>query len=639
MRELSVCRVRTLLHRKALALEGVLQFPATVVTSSVPRPTNLHRRPSGIYYARIHIPTDLVQVIGKKDKWVSLRTNDPEEAKRRLIAVQDEWATTFEDLRRERELTETDFAVAVHEHFSTKVMEGDRERAARPTPDEVMAAFDAAVEKGRKERLGANAFDMINIMTDVEILAGKSRWAADRRTRRLARLRHDLGLGDTRLIEPEVDAFLSGKHVRIVRGSLQYRELCQRLMRAEIQQLEIYAQRDRGDFGAKPTDDIIEAAAEVVERLSAAGTAQLGPARGIMDLFSNYERERVARPESTLQAKRDVQHFVDFLGAGAGPTKMTRAAVRDWKEVLMDYPVRASDTNIFRGLAAREIVALNKTLKEPKPTLAHQTIRRAMGSLNGFCTWLVNNDYLESNPVAGLIPEKAPPTNKRSSLDHEALALLFQSPLFTTARSDQWRHLHEVGNIAVRDHRYWIPWIMLYSGARPGEIAQLYVDDIRLERNIWVMQIVDEEGTGKRVKRGSSRRVVPIHSRLIAMGFLVHVERQRAAGKAQVFPEVEIPKEGQIAAQFSREFNRYLANVGVKKDRRIVAYSLRHTFIDEARKAEHLDDAIAIIVGHETGNSKKTMTSGYGAEQHGTLEWRQRLVESVRYPSLERPPA
>lgn len=598
----------------------------------MPRPTNLHRRPNGIYYARIHIPKDLIEAIGKKDKWVSLKTNDLEEAKRRLLRVQDEWVSSFEELRRRRQLTDTDYAVAVHEHFTKGIVAGDRERNSKATDAEVMAAFDAAVAKSRKERPNADAFDMINAMTDVEILANRVQWAADRRARRLTRLRKDLVAGDTRLIEPDADEFLTKRHLHIPKNGEQYRELCRQLMRAEIQQLDLYAKRALGDFGSKATDPIIEHASQVVQSLEADRDQGAKQPRPLMDLFSSYERERRARPESTQQAKRDVQHFVDFLGPSAGLSKMTKAAVRDWKEVLMDYPVRASDTNIFQGLSALQIIALNKTLPVPKPTLAHQTIRRYMGSLNGFCTWLEKNDYLEFNPVAGLIPEKAEPKDKRASFTSEALAALFTSPLFTTARGDQWKDLHTAGNTAVRDHRYWIPWVMLYSGARPGEVAQLHTDDVRQERGIWVMHIIDDGETGKRVKRGSSRRVVPIHSALVTLGFLEHVERQRSAGQKQVFPEVEIPKEGQIAAQFSREFNRYLIKVGVKKDRRIVAYSLRHTFIDAARRVGYFDPQIAIIAGHETGMSKKTMTGGYGEEQQGTLEWRRQLVESVRYP-------
>lgn len=176
---------------------------------------------------------------------------------------------------------------------------------------------------------------------------------------------------------------------------------------------------------------------------------------------------------------------------------------------------------------------------------------------------------------------------------------------------------------------------MLYDGARPAEVAQLFVDDVRQERGIWIMHISEDDGTGKRTKTAGSRRVVPIHSKLIELGFIEHVERQRAAGEAQVFPEIELPKEGQIAAQFSREFNRYLAKVGVKADRRIVAYSLRHTFVDRARQAGFMDDEIATVVGHEIGESKKTVTSGYGVEQHGTLKRRQEIVEAVAYRLTE----
>ena len=203
----------------------------------MPRPRNLHRRSSGIYYARIHTPKDLVEVVGTKDRWISLKTTDPEEAKRRLLRVQEEWATSFESLRGHRTLTETDYALAVHEHFTRKTLEADRERDSKPTDKEILEAFDAAVEKARVERPNADAFDMINAMTDVEILANKWQWGADLRGRRLERLRRDLIAGDTRFIEPEVDEFLAKRHIRIARTSDEYRELCRRLMRAEIQQL------------------------------------------------------------------------------------------------------------------------------------------------------------------------------------------------------------------------------------------------------------------------------------------------------------------------------------------------------------------------------------------------------------------
>ncbi len=53
-------------------------------------------------------------------------------------------------------------------------------------------------------------------------------------------------------------------------------------------------------------------------------------------------------------------------------------------------------------------------------------------------------------------------------------------------------------------------------------------------------------------------------------------------GEVQVFPEILLPKRGQIAAPFSREFNCHLAKGRSKNRREIVTYSLRQTFVDRA---------------------------------------------------------
>jgi integrase len=601
------------------------------------RHPNLRRRgTSGTYYARIFVPLDLQPVVGKSEISVSLRTKDYTEAKRRLAPVLDQWGATFEDLRRRQTLTTDDVQTAVWDHYNEALTADDVRRAALPTPAEIEAALDAATIGRQTHPAGPSVFDAINSMTEVEILIGRATWDARRKAARLVRLRSDLTTGDTRLIEPDADAFLRKHSFKIEKGSPGYRDLCLKLMRAEIDFLKRYAEREDGDFTGKPTDPII---AEPIVRTDVATSTR--PTETIMGLFGKYERENPndIRLESLKQARRDVQNFADFVGPHTRPSRITKAQVREWKDLLAGYPVRATDTNIFKGMSPGEIVAANKALDTPKPTLTRQTLRRYLGSLSGFCRWLVKNDYLQANPVAEMMPKKTGPSIKRSTFRDDALNTLFGSPLFKAAKSDQWRDLDKPGNFAVRDHRFWIPWLMLYSGARPAEVAQLHVEDVRQEHGVWIMDINDYGESEKRTKTAGSRRVVPIHSALIALGFLKHIERQRAVGEVQVFPEIEIPEEGQIAAQFSREFNRYLAKIGVKKGKDIVTYSLRHTFIDRARAAGFLDDVIAIVVGHETGKSKKTMTSGYGNEQQGIIELRQKIVEAVMYSGLpiERP--
>lgn len=591
----------------------------------------LHRR-NAVYYALIHVPVDLIAAMnGRKQKWVSLHTKSYAEAKRRHAAVIDQWVATFDEMRRHRELTDADIQVAVWDHYAGKLEEGDQERASRPTAADIDAALDKAFADARRSGAAdAGPIAMINAMADVEILANKSTWDSRRRAVRLSRLRADLVSGDSRLIEADADRFLAKHGFKIERGGTRYRELCFKLIRADIAQLETYAERDRGDFSGKPKDPIIVEPANRPEPIGQpAGD-------GIMTVFEKYERENPnnIRPETFAQARRDVQHFANFVGPRVRAAKIDKRMVREWKELLAEWPVKATETAAFKGMSMREVVAENKKLAQPKPAITRNTIRRYMASLSGFCRWLFKHDYLPANPVTDMLPSKNGPENERATFTDDAVVTLFRSPLFTTCKSDVWRDLDKPGNVAVRDHRYWIPYVMLYSGARPAEIAQLHVGDVREADGIWIMHITDQ-GEGKkrtkRTKNKNSRRIVPIHPELIRLGFVEHCRRIVAAGEKQIFPEVELPKEGQIAAQFSREFNRYLADIGVKIGKDIVTYSLRHTFVDRARLAGFMNDEIKIVVGHD----KQTQTSAYGVEQEGTLKRRAEIVNAVHYPTLE----
>src|SRR5690606_4195500 len=156
------------------------------------------------------------------------------EAKSRLAVVVDQWAGTFADMRRRRDPSGAEVAVAVYDHYANKVEAGDKERMSRPTPDEIEAAFKRAAELARTPHPnGPDPVDTIHSMTEVEILLNKAGWAANRRSARLNRLRADLGTGDTRIIEGEADAFLSANGFQIPKGSSKYYEVCHLLMRAD----------------------------------------------------------------------------------------------------------------------------------------------------------------------------------------------------------------------------------------------------------------------------------------------------------------------------------------------------------------------------------------------------------------------
>lgn len=270
-------------------------------------PNNLIRR-NGTYYARIYIPQDLQAAFGgKKEKWQSLRTKEPREARARLAAVLDEWEGAFADMRRRLDLSDDDIQAAVFDHYTAKVEQGDRELVA-PTETEIWRAIDSAVEKARTHPLGPGMFDPINAMTDVEILVNKSDWAAQRRRSRLNRLRADLGSGDTQLIELDADRFIREKGYHAAKGSSRYRELCLKLMRGEIEALQRISEHEAGDYTGRIKDAIVaEPAVRKEAPIDFAGET-------VMQLYDRFAKENPngIRPETLNAGRRDVQLFADF---------------------------------------------------------------------------------------------------------------------------------------------------------------------------------------------------------------------------------------------------------------------------------------------------------------------------------------
>src|SRR5690606_39520942 len=108
------------------------------------------------------------------------------------------------------------------------------------------------------------------------------------------------------------------------------------------------------------------------------------------------------------------------------------------------------------------------------------------------------------------------------------------SPLFAGFLADGQEH--RPGNMHADDWRKWIPLVAMFTGARAGEIAQLRVCDVRNERGTWFVHMIEDAKAGLAVKN-RKRRVAPVHSKLVGLGFIAFVERRRgeAGGDAPLF--------------------------------------------------------------------------------------------------------
>lgn len=215
--------------------------------------------------------------------------------------------------------------------------------------------------------------------------------------------------------------------------------------------------------------------------------------------------------------------------------------------------------------------------------LKAKTISEYRSACAQMLNFAVQMKYTAKNPFDQVKIRCAQPT-PRQRWELPQLKTLFSSESFTQ---------HAYNNV----DDYWIPLVLLHTGARPAEICQLRVSDVMTQDNIACFNITDE-GEAQSIKNGNSRRLVPIHSRLIALGFLHYVELRRRQGHVQLFSCTATGEFGEWTKNFECRFSRYLGKLGFVAGQRPTAYGFRHTVIDELQQRDTPEHAVADLAGH-----------------------------------------
>ena len=162
-------------------------------------------------------------------------------------------------------------------------------------------------------------------------------------------LKKHLATGETALITWAADGVIERERL-LIEGSPAYRDLCQRLQRAQIQALERAAERDIGKFDGVARDPLVTPPDPTM------GNKFALPGESIMELYDRFKAEKVgsARPDTWDQNRKIVKLFAEFIGETSHVSAITRKAVRDWKHKLALWPLKAGQMKAFEGcLSAR----------------------------------------------------------------------------------------------------------------------------------------------------------------------------------------------------------------------------------------------------------------------------------------------
>lgn len=298
--------------------------------------------------------------------------------------------------------------------------------------------------------------------------------------------------------------------------------------------------------------------------------------------------------------------FLELVGERRPLVSLTADDFREYRELLGKLPSNASKFAQFAGKTGVQIAA---AARGDQKGLAPKTLRKYHDNLKGFLNWCVDESYLDKVPAPrrSKIAKSGNGKEDRLPFTIEQLKIIFSTPQYLGHKSAGRRF--EPGDMIIKDGKYWIPLLGLFTGMRLGEIVQLTVTDIKQENGLPYIDVNKEE-EDKRLKTESSARYVPIHPVLVSLGFLDYVRdfQKGKKGGGRLFPEIEPGADGYYSNNFSKYFARYLDKVGLTS-RKLTFHSFRHNLMNSLRNACVGDMLVKVVVGH----TDDSPTARYGS--------------------------
>lgn len=494
----------------------------------------------GSYVVRVTVPPELRAIIGKRELVESLGA-DKRVAERRAHGVIASFLARIEDVRERFEANKPTLSSIAKEYYYSELETDDRGR----------------LELGQETVVGLNEATLAIMATYTRMVAS--------------------GQLTGESAEEWVGQFAEICEEKDVLPNMSRKELLKALAGVELDVLAAIEARDRNMVHLpEPRSELLAApepeAEPTVERVKRGGAT-------LTEILMAFHQERTAG-KRTLAAKTMEEHkvavrmFDEFMGGKAAARSITRTDILAYKQALLRTPSRYSMR--FPGLTLPQAIKANEKREKPFPTLDPATINmKWLSHLSTLFCWASNNGYIDDNPAIGVRVDEGNGYKEPSRVpfSQDDLKRIFGSELFTQKPygTKQWAML-----------------LALYTGARSSsEIARIRLCDVFEEQGVPVIMLALAS------KNQHSKRLVPIHKKLIELGFLGHVAALRKRDQERLYPDWE--PEDKINRWFLRSYRN---EVGIN-DGRKVFHSFRHTLKTALARYGVNRDVSDLITGHK----------------------------------------
>jgi integrase len=373
------------------------------------------------------------------------------------------------------------------------------------------------------------------------------------------------------------------KLAELLRSTKQKLKLHDRIEQLEDEVIESHRQRLRDNAQhARELDLVMSAMSAASVSSEPAAPASKKKSILVSDAIEEFKRAKLASKKWLAKTEEENMAIYSMLIRIIGDKPIAEIEDDDavmYLETLQKLPPNINKIPIYIGKTTSEIIAMS-----PEP-MGVRTINKNIERISSLFKWALNKPKygVTHNPFSGASLDESG-TRDRQPFTTAELIALFSSPEFISRR-------------LLNAYAYWLPLMGLYTGARLGELCQLYCSDFVEIGGVPCIDITDEE-EGQKLKNRNAKRLVPIHDRLIELGLLRYVANLRQQGVDRLFSELSSGRDG-FSGTASKWFGRYKQRCGIHEKHTKVFHSFRHTFISILLNDEVPEFSVAPIVGHE----------------------------------------
>ena len=283
---------------------------------------------------------------------------------------------------------------------------------------------------------------------------------------------------------------------------------------------------------------------------------------------------QLGRPSMTMSA------LIDGWAREREPTEKTNYS---WRQIMEKLTRHVGYDDVTR-LTGVELVSWKDDLL--LGGLSVTTVKNHLTIAATLFSWAEGNKKIATNPVRGISIKVKRKSKRRGFTDDEAKRIL----------------------LAARDeneaHKRWVPWLVCFTGTRLEEVCGAAACDVRLVGNVHCLHVRLENREARAGLKLDERseRIIPLHSALVAEGFLEYVKTLPKDGP--LFPKIKPDRFGRRGGNGSKTIGRWVREkVGITDPRKAPNHSWRHRFKTLCRDTGMRQDLEEYLTSHGEGTS------------------------------------